>query len=96
MGEAFFIYLNSSLPRRLAQCLFQQFPVRNTQDFRCFFHPTHFIGGLIDAYSLFISHDLCPAFQQEVRQMPHMRLWCLLNTMPLPSRDLAYASWHQH
>ena len=27
--------------------------------------------------------------------MPHPRPWCFLNTMPLPSRDLAFASWHQ-
>lgn len=61
-----------------------------------FSHPSHFTGGLIHTDSLFISHDLRPAFQQEARRMPHSRLWCLLNTMPLPSRDLALASWHQH
>lgn len=58
-------------------------------DRRRFPYPTYFTGGLIDAYSLFISHDLRSAFQQEARRTPHSRLWCLLNTMPLPSRDLA-------
>ena len=32
--------------------------MRNAQDCRRFPYPTHFIGGLIDVYSLFISHDL--------------------------------------
>ena len=41
-GGAFFVCLNSSLPRRLAHCPLQQLTVRNVQDFGCFSHPTHY------------------------------------------------------
>lgn len=89
MGGAIFICLYLSLPALSAHCPSQLSPVCNAQGCRRFPYPTHFIGGLIDAYSLFIPHDLRPAFQQEARRTPHSRLWCLVNTMPLPSRDLA-------
>ncbi len=95
-GGAFFVCLNSSLPRRLAHCPLRQLPVCNVQGSRCISHPTHFIGGLVHVRITFVLQYLRPGFQQGARRTPHSRLWCLLNTMPLPSRDLALASWHQH
>lgn len=41
-GGAFFVCLNSALPRRLAHCPLRQLPVRNAQGSRCISHPTLF------------------------------------------------------
>lgn len=53
-GGAFFVCLNSSLPRHLAHCPLRQLPVRNAQGSRCISHPTHFIGGLVHVRITFV------------------------------------------
>ncbi len=70
-GRAFFVCLNSSLPRRLAHCPLRQLPVRNAQGCRCISHPTLFIGGLVHVQNTFVSQYPRPGFHQGARRMPH-------------------------